>query len=266
VTEEEPPRSPFWFPREIRAAFIFLTRIPVGGGPYTDNEWQSSTGHFPFVGAVLGAMLATLAAAMLPHFGAWPTAFVVLAASMLLTGAFHEDGLADTADALGGAFDREKLFAILKDSRVGTYGAAAVVVSLGLRAALLVELGSSMPLAILLSQGVARLPPLALMQQLPYVTSANPDEGVEAKSRLVARATSRELAVAAAWVLLLAFLVWAADGVSIGRTLAMGLALAGSTALLGMRFQRRAGGITGDFLGATEQVSECIVLLVLVWH
>ncbi len=266
MTDTPEPRASSWFPRDMRAAFVFLTRVPVGGGPYTDEEWQSSTGHFPLVGAVLGVVLATLAAALLPHFGAWPTALLVLAASMLLTGAFHEDGLADTADALGGAFDREKLFAILKDSRVGTYGAAALVVSLGLRAALLVELGSAMPLAILLSQCVARLPPIALMQQLPYVTSANPEEGAEAKSRLVARATRRELSVAGAWVALLVASVWFAGGISLGRVLVMGLALAGSATLMGMRFHRRAGGITGDFLGATEQVSECIVLLVLVWH
>lgn len=266
MSDTPEPRTSSWFPREMRAAFVFLTRIPVGGGPYTDAEWQASTGHFPLVGAALGALLAALAGALLPHFGGWPTALLVLAASMLLTGAFHEDGLADTADALGGAFDREKLFLILKDSRVGTYGAAALAVSLGLRAALLVELGTAMPLAILLSQCVARLPPIALMQQLPYVTSATVTEDVEAKSRLVAPATRRELGVASAWVALLVAAVWLAGGVSLGRVLVMGLALAGAATLLGMRFHRRAGGITGDFLGATEQVGECIVLLVLVWH
>lgn len=250
----------------MRAAFVFLTRIPVGGGPYTEAEWQSSTGHFPLVGAILGVVLAALSAALLPHFGGWPTALLVLAASMLLTGAFHEDGLADTADALGGAFDREKLFLILKDSRVGTYGAAALTISVAVRAALLVELGTAMPLAILLSQCVARLPPIALMQQLPYVTSASTEAAVEAKSRLVARATRRELGVASAWVVLLVVAVWLAGGISLGRVLLLGLALAGAATLLGMRFHKRAGGITGDFLGATEQVSECIVLLVLVWH
>jgi adenosylcobinamide-GDP ribazoletransferase len=266
MSDTPDPRPSSWFPREMRAAFVFLTRIPVGGGPYTDEEWRASTGHFPMVGAVLGVVLAALAAALLPHFGAWPTALLVLSASMLLTGGFHEDGLADTADALGGAFDREKLFLILKDSRVGTYGAAALMVSLGLRAALLVELGPAMPLAILLSQCVARLPPIALMQQMPYVTSAHANEDVEAKSRLVVKATRRELGTAAAWVALLVAAVCFADGVSLGRVLVMALALAGAATLLGMRFHRRAGGITGDFLGATEQVSECIVLLVLVWH
>jgi adenosylcobinamide-GDP ribazoletransferase len=266
VTDTTQQRASIWFPRDVRAAFVFLTRIPVGGGPYTDQHWQSSTGHFPLVGAVLGAILAALAAALLPHLGAWPTALLVLATSMMLTGAFHEDGLADTADALGGAFDREKLFTILKDSRVGTYGAAALVISLGLRASLLVELGAAMPLALLLSQCVARLPPIALMQQLPYVTSANPEEAAASKSRLVARATWRELAVASAWTALLVAAVWLAGAVDLGRVLAMGAALAGTTAVLGMRFRRRAGGITGDFLGATEQVSECVVLLVLVWR
>ena len=106
----------------------------------------------------------------------------------------------------------------------------------------------TVPLAILLSQCVARLPPIALMQELPYVTSANPEEGAEAKSRLVARATRRELSVAGAWVALLVASVWFAGGISLGRVLVMGLALAGSATLMGMRFHRRAGGITGDFL------------------
>ena len=104
------------------------------------------------------------------------------------------------------------------------------------------------------------------MQQLPYVTSASVTEAAEAKSRLVAPATRRELGTASAWAGLLVAAVWLAGGVSLGRILVMGMALAGAATLLAMRFHKRAGGITGDFLGATEQVGECVVLLVLVWH
>lgn len=262
--EPTPATVSSWSLRGVRAAFLFLTRIPVGGGPYSEAEWQRATGHFPLVGAALGVLLALLALLLRPHLGAPATALLVLAASMLLTGAFHEDGLADTADALGGAFDREKLFVILKDSRVGTYGAAALTVSLGLRASLLAQLDTAMPLAIVLSQCVARLPPVVLMRRLPYVTSAT-DAG-EAKSRLVARASGDELRTASLWVAALVTGAFLAGGLPLGRVLAM-LALLGlATTVLGRRFRVRAGGITGDFLGATEQVAECLVLLVLVWR
>ena len=74
---------------------------------------------------------------------------------MMITSGFHEDGLADTADALGGAFSREKLFLILKDSRVGAFGAMALFVSLGLRAALLAELNDRAPVALILTECLA---------------------------------------------------------------------------------------------------------------
>jgi adenosylcobinamide-GDP ribazoletransferase len=253
-----------WSPRGMRAAFLFLTRIPVGGGPYTEPEWQRATGHFPLVGAVLGGLLAGVALLLQPHAGAPATALIVLAVAMLLTGAFHEDGLADTADALGGAFDREKLFVILKDSRVGTYGAAALVVSLGLRAALLARLDGAMPLALVLSQCVARLPPIALMRYLPYVTSVS-DAG-EAKSRLVARASGAELRTATLWVTALVGVVWLQGALSLGQVLAMAAVLTLASLGLAQRFRARAGGVTGDFLGATEQVAECLVLMVLAWR
>src|SRR5690606_4146528 len=130
--------------------------------------------------------------------GAAATAILAVGLAMMLTGAFHEDGLADSADALGGAYDREKLFVILKDSRIGTFGAAALFVALGLRVVLLTELDVAMPLALLVSQTVARTPPIWLMRALPYVTADG-----ESKSRLVARARSPQAIVATLWSLVL---------------------------------------------------------------
>ena len=250
--------------RSVRAAFIFLTRIPVGGGPYSEEDWRRSTGHFPLVGLVLGALLGALAMWLLPHLGAWPTALITLAVSAMLTGGFHEDGLADSADALGGAFDREKLFLILKDSRLGSYGVLALVLSVGLRAALLAELGPGMPGALVLTQCVARMPPIALMRAMPYVT-ADSDAG-EAKSRLVARATRSELIMASVWAGGVLAMAVRADALHPGRALALVLVLALGSVACARRFQVRAGGVTGDFLGATEQVCECLALAVLVWR
>ncbi|MEZ4325762.1 MAG: adenosylcobinamide-GDP ribazoletransferase [Polyangiales bacterium] len=263
-SESQEATASSWSGRSVRAAFVFLTRIPVGGGVYTDAEWRRAVGHFPLVGIVLGVALASLAWVLVPHLGATVSAVSALAASLLLTGAFHEDGLADTADALGGAFEREKLFAILKDSRIGAYGAASLALTLALRGALLARLDAAMPLGLLLSQGVARLPAVALMRALPYVSSASPV--AEPKSRLVARAGAAELRIASFWVALLLLACVLADALSPARLLCMAGALTVVTAALGRRFRARAGGITGDFLGATEQVAECVVLFVLAWR
>lgn len=247
--------------RGLRAAFVFLTRIPVGGFPYTEEDWRWSTAHFPFVGAVLGLLQATLAALLLPHLGAAATAILAVGLAMMLTGAFHEDGLADSADALGGAYDREKLFVILKDSRIGTFGAAALFVALGLRVVLLTELGAAMPLALLLSQTVARTPPIWLMRALPYVTADG-----ESKSRLVARARSPQAIVATLWSLALVVALVHHDALTFARAVALGLVLVAITLVVAWRFVVRAGGVTGDFLGATEQLAELGVLLVLAWR
>ena len=101
--------------RGFRAACLFLTRVPVAGGPYSDAEWRWSSGWFPAVGALIGLPMALVFYALLP-LGAVFASVVVVSATMLLTGGFHEDGLADTADAMGGSFDRDRLFIILKDS------------------------------------------------------------------------------------------------------------------------------------------------------
>lgn len=247
--------------RGLRAAFVFLTRIPVGGFPYTEEDWRWSTAHFPFVGAVLGLLQATLAALLLPHLGAAATAILAVGLAMMLTGAFHEDGLADSADALGGAYDREKLFVILKDSRIGTFGAAALFVALGLRVVLLTELDVAMPLALLVSQTVARTPPIWLMRALPYVTADG-----ESKSRLVARARSPQAIVATLWSLVLLVALVHHDAITLARAVALGLVLVAITLVVAWRVVVRAGGVTGDFLGATEQLAELGVLLVLVWR
>jgi len=242
--------------RAVPAAFAFLTRLPVGGPAFTAEDLRWSSAHFPLVGAVLGSVLAGV---MLVSARAGPVVSAALAVSagMLLTGAFHEDGLADTADALGGASDREKLFVILRDSRIGTFGAAALCMALLLRVALLSALAGLAPLALLLTQALARLPPVWMMAILPSVSP----EG--AKSSAVVRAGAAQVAVASGWIALL-FGAAAVTGFLDWSLLVGLLAVAGLTAVAcGIRFMRRAGGLTGDFLGATEQVVECTLLLTL---
>lgn len=242
--------------RGARAAFLFLTRVPVGGHPYSDADWAWAAGWFPLVGACLGALHAGVWAAA-PRIGAWPAAAIALGAGMLATGAFHEDGLADTADALGGATSRERIFEILKDSRIGTYGAAALAVSLLLRAASWVELGERAGAAMVLSQCLSRAPPVWLMATLPYVS------GAQAKSRQVARSSWKQVLLATAWPAALLGFAVQEQWLGASAALALAAACAASTALCGAHFKARAGGVTGDFLGATQQVVEGVACVAL---
>jgi adenosylcobinamide-GDP ribazoletransferase len=247
------------FLRGVRAAFAFFSRIPVGGFPYDDRALAWAPAHAPLVGAVLGAILGGLDACLQP-LGAFPAAILVVGVSMLLTGGLHEDGLADTSDALGGAHDRAKVFAILKDSHIGAFGAAAIVFSILARAALIGQLAHAGWIAIPLAWCAARLAPVWLMALLPYVTPSR-----ESKSDRIVRARLNQALVAAAWVLAGSVSAVGQGWVSAPRAALAVFAVATTTALTGFRYYRRVGGITGDFLGATEQLGEVAALAVFAW-
>jgi adenosylcobinamide-GDP ribazoletransferase len=263
VSEDEATPDTRWLApaplRSIRAAFVFLTRIPVGGFPYRKQDWAWASAHFPLVGLVLGAILAAVQAGLLRGLDGLSASLLTIGASMMLTGAFHEDGLADTSDALGGAYDREKLFEILKDSRVGTFGAAALVVSIAARASLLARLGPSALWALPLIGCVARVGPIWLMRALPYATPQG------SKSRDVVRGGTTQALVATAWGAAACGAFAAAGLVSPQRLAVLGAALLAVTVISGARYHVRAGGIAGDFLGATEQLGEVAGLATLAW-
>jgi len=222
--------------RAIRAAFIFFTRLPVGGFPYRKTDWQWAAAHAPFVGLVL------------------------VGVSLFLTGAFHEDGLADTSDALGGGYDTERVLLILKDSRIGSFGGAALVVSIVGRAALLAQLGSSVAWAWPLVWCGARVGPIWLMAALPYVTAND-----AAKSRDLTRGGLPQALVASSWFILVAVALVLTGHFSFARVAVLALAVALVTALSGFRYWVSVRGITGDFLGATEQLGELAGFAVLAW-
>ena len=235
-----------------------MTRVPVGGFPYSAEEWRWSSGWFPLVGLVIGGLCAAVWWLAVP-LGPWVAAMSVLVVSILATGAFHEDGLADTADALGGAYDREKIFTILKDSRVGAFGALALVISVAFRLVLLARLEDAAPAALILAHGLARIGPVWLMVAMPYVS------GAAARNRQVARAGTAQGVLATAIGVAAAGGLMAAGG-SINATapLAAFAAMILATALCGRRFRARAGGVTGDFLGAAEQVNEIVILFTIL--
>jgi adenosylcobinamide-GDP ribazoletransferase len=243
--------------RGARAAVVFLTRVPVGGFPYRDADWRWAAAWFPMVGALVGGV-AALAFRFGRPAGSPVAATLAVVAALLVTGAFHEDGLADTADALGGAMpgDRKRLFAILKDSRIGVFGAAALTMALLLRVALLARLDAAAGLALVLAGAWSRVAPVWLIAALPYVTPPG-----STRSRPVVRAGVGQATAATAAAALITATTLAAGAVGARTAIGFALVPVALAVACGWRFRARAGGITGDFLGATQQVCECGLLL-----
>jgi adenosylcobinamide-GDP ribazoletransferase len=253
---------------EIRLAGValqFLTRVPVPLRDFDPGWLQQSARHFPLVGAFVGLVLASVlwAASLV-----WPPALAVLlaiAAGVWLTGGFHEDGLADTCDGLGGAVSRERALTIMKDSRLGSCAALGLVLTLALKATALTQLAAaSLPLALaacLLAHTVSRGTAVALMAALPY---AGDPEHAKAKP-LATRIGAGGLGVALGWCAACALgLALAAPLLITPLRLIAAFAAAGLVALVCARwFRRRLGGFTGDTLGATQQWSELAVYLAL---
>lgn len=245
---------------ELRLFFValqFLSRLPAPRWIGFEPAWLNQcVRHFPLVGALLGALSAALMAATSL---VWPPAVATLLAvafGVWLTAAFHEDGLADTFDALLGAAPREKALLIMKDSRIGSYGAAVLVLALGLRCALLSALlQHSLVLAVcalLASQMLGRAGAVALMVCLPYAGDA---EHAKAKP-LAQQVKLRDALIAAACCLPLL-----ATPLPPWRWAAAAVAVALLVLLMRQWLQRRLGGYTGDTLGAAEQLGELAVLL-----
>jgi len=244
---------------EARLALIalqFLTRVPLPARLGFEPAWlQASARHFPLVGGFVGALGAAVlwAAAQV-----WPLPLAVglsMAATVWLTGGFHEDGLADTCDGLGGAVSRERALAIMKDSRLGSYGALGLVFVLGLKATALLGLAQqALPLALallVLAHAASRSGAVMLLRVLPYAGDAE-----HAKAKPMAQ----QLSGAGGWVALgwplLALAVAVAAGLP-ALPLAVGLAACAlSTWWCARWFHRRLGGYTGDTLGAAQQLGE----------
>ena len=241
----------------LRAATAVLTKVPVGAAPLQTEDQLWAPVCFPIVGAGVGLAAGAIYLAF-RGVGELPAAALAVSASLLLTGALHEDGLADTADALGGASTPERLFAILKDSRTGSFGAAAVAITVLLRVSLIAALGAAGGWALVLVHAAARLAPVALMTALPYVS-----DPMNRKNAALERPTRERASLACLFPLALLVATIGLGWLSLVSALVFLSLGALMTMYLGHRFKARAGGYTGDFLGATEQLVECALLLAL---
>jgi adenosylcobinamide-GDP ribazoletransferase len=240
----------------LAVALQFLTRLPVRLPRWQDAWLNRCVRYFPWVGALVGAVSALVLLLAAPFWPPLVVALLALAASALLTGAFHEDGLADSFDALGGAVSRQRALEIMKDSRIGSYGALALLLVTALRAAALAALIAQDPwqaaLALVLVHALARTTAVAVMVSLPYAGDAD-----HAKAKPLAQQVAP---LQLAWAMLLCLPLLAL----LPQQAPLLLLVAALVALL-MRvwLRRRLGGYTGDTLGATEQLTEAALLLAL---
>jgi adenosylcobinamide-GDP ribazoletransferase len=250
--------------RHYLLAVQFFTRIPVTGRVanwvgYSPAMLRASAAHFPGVGWLAAGLSCAVAALLHWGLGAQPMTPLVCAvfstvATVLMTGGFHEDGLADVVDGLGGSYDRERALDIMKDSRVGAFGAMALVLALLCKVSLLALLGAhslpSMLAALAGGHVLSRWWPLFIVRWLPHV-----GDTARSKSKPLADQISRTaLAAAGLWCFVPLALVYQAQTATF--LIASILCSMASAAWMGRWFARRLQGFTGDCLGATQQVGE----------
>ncbi len=241
-------------------ALGFFTRLPIPKNtPYSEALLNQSSRYFSLVGYVIaGILLIALSGALL----LWPSNIalvIMMVLSLMLTGAFHEDGLADMSDGMGGGFNVEKRLSIMKDSRIGTYGSCALVLTLLLKFLLLehllshIEQFSDFALLLFFSYGFSRAIAASLIFDMTYVSDLD-----KSKSKpLAQQQKSKDLLILSiiASVPLLIF--------SWQLSLCLMLVLIVFRQCFKAWLLRRLGGYNGDCLGGAQQISELLIYLVI---
>lgn len=226
----------------------FLTRVPVPVGVLSSESLARSVRWFPVVGALIGATLGALFAGLIEFLPAAVAAALVVTAGIVLTGAFHEDALGDVADAMGGRSPEDSA-RILKDPRQGTFGVLALVASFVVRVGALAAMDAATAVAFLIgAHAVARAGAVTMMR--------TPVTGGSALGAAYAGAVG-PLDVAAAVIAGVLL-----GGLAAGPWVAAAVAIAALAAFVATRLAlAKVGGITGDFLGAAEQLGEAGILV-----
>jgi adenosylcobinamide-GDP ribazoletransferase len=231
--------------RVFLSAVGFFTRLPVPDQP--PDDLSHATRYFPLVGWIVGACGAAVfwAANTL-----WPASIAVwlsMAATALLTGALHEDGLIDSCDGFGGGWNAAQILAIMKDSTIGAFGVLGIVLVLVLKLLCLQTLPASVvPLTLLAGHSLSRFAAISLLSTYEYVRDA-----ASGKAGAAVRRIGRADLLFAGLCGLAPLLAFSAKPVVVG-IIVVGLI----RWYLGRMFARRIGGYTGDCLGAVQQLTE----------
>lgn len=236
---------------DLALSLALLTRLPIGPRIAAPG-WARACRAFPLAGLIVGILAAAILAIAegigLPRAVA---ATMAVIASILMTGALHEDGLADTVDGFGGAYARTEKLAIMRDSRVGAFGVLALILSVALRIAALAALPAAAGAAALVAAHTvsrAALPAMMRREKL-------------ARTDGLAAEVGRPHAQAVLWSLGIGALV-ALLALGLGPAIVALAAAAGVACIVAWIARRQIGGYTGDVLGASEQSLEATVLIV----
>ena len=245
-------------------AVQFLTRLPVPQFANYNPQWlHQSSRHFPGVGLLVGLLCASVFWLGSLLFTPLVAAVISTAFGIRLTGAFHEDGLADSCDGLGGGLTRARTLTIMKDSRLGTYGVLGLVSALLIKISLLASMPLSVAIvALIIGHTLSRLLCISLLALLPY---GGEIEHAKAKP-MAQQLTPLQGLLSSGWLILaglLVVLLWpnAVQQIGIWQwSLALLLGIV-ATDYMRRLLRRRLDGYTGDGLGATQQLSEIAIYI-----
>lgn len=254
---EGPIRTPI---RIALTAVMFLTRIRVPSWvTHAPDDLARSTPYFPLVGVVVGAIGAAAGLIGLHWWNPLVGAVAAVAATVRITGAFHEDALADACDGFGGGWTIEQVLVIMKDSRIGSYGAIGLLLVTVMRIAALTIIATYSPLlfvaALIAGHVLGRWSSLPLIAGLRYVSDAD-----TSKSKPFAASVTPARLAAGSVLSLLVLVALFGDAIAVGILTLLATAI---TFVLGRYFRRRIGGMTGDCLGAANQAVETATYLAL---
>jgi adenosylcobinamide-GDP ribazoletransferase len=238
---------------DLKIGFIFLTRLPLmHQTPIAKGDLSQAIWTAPVVGAavgLLGAGVYWLAQVM--HLPPLPAAALAVATTLAVTGALHEDGLADVADGFGGGATRERKLEIMHDSRIGTFGVCALILSFILRVSALTNLGDPglVTIVLIAAHAAGRAPLAAFMRLVPAART----DGMSADAGRPPQAS--------AMVAILLGLIPLFIGLGFANGVVAVVLLATGFGFMAWLCKRQIGGQTGDVLGALEQIGEIVVLL-----
>ncbi|MFH0702918.1 MAG: adenosylcobinamide-GDP ribazoletransferase [bacterium] len=240
-------------------ALTYFTRIPCYKfGNYSAEYLSKSSGYFPLIGWIVGGFGAVIYILSIKIFSHSIAILFSMIGTIIITGAFHEDGLADVCDAFGGGWTKEQILNIMKDSRVGTYGILGIVLLLALKYLCLLEINSKiLPFTIIAGHSLSRFAAVISMRRLNYVR----ENDETSKSKLVSKKLNfHKLIIAVLFGLLPIFLLGYQYCFVIIPVFLI-------TEILNRYFRGKIGGYTGDCLGAVQQITEITfyIFVLVLW-
>ncbi|MGJ8680735.1 adenosylcobinamide-GDP ribazoletransferase [Paraglaciecola sp.] len=244
----------------IMLAISFFTRLPVTQfTQYSPSKMRRASQYFPLVGWLIAGVLILLYYLIQPLIGLLSSLCLMMISSIMITGALHEDGLADSCDGIWGGYNRERKLSIMKDSRIGTYGTCALILVLGTKFILWWELArhNQLILALLLAYPLSRAVAISLVQDMNYVSNDIPSSG--SKSEPLAKPMSSK-------VLIFVLITGAAACLFLPFSTMFYLFLSCFCFRFVIRhwLNKHINGYTGDALGATQQLQELLIYLILI--